>query len=152
MRLPTYRLRHKGSKQEIVVNQSDYHANVAAWTDWVRVGESRGEGNEMIVVSTDGSAAGEKTPPTPTEGGDDGPAKTGDGSPEVSGGGKDAGSADGSDEFKDMTKAQLEKYAKETFGVDLDRRHSRADLEAQVRDLNKKVNKVEQAASGEPQA
>jgi len=62
MRLPTYRLRHRKTKEIRVVNQTDYQANLSKFSDYERIGETRGEGNEMIEVSgvsTEPPAGGE---------------------------------------------------------------------------------------------
>jgi len=40
-------------------------------------------------------------------------------------------------DFDKMTKAELETYAKDQFGVDIDRRKKKADLVAQVKELAK---------------
>ena len=40
-------------------------------------------------------------------------------------------------DFGKMTKAELETYAKDQFGVDIDRRKKKADLVAQVKELAK---------------
>ncbi len=47
MRLATYRLR-KGER-EIIVNKSDYHADLARYEGWRRLGESQVGGTPIIV-------------------------------------------------------------------------------------------------------
>ena len=42
-RIATVRLRRKSDGREIIVNQSDYAADVAAWKDWKIVGDTHGE-------------------------------------------------------------------------------------------------------------
>ncbi len=54
-RVPTYRLK-KGDR-EITVNQADYHANLAAYQDYKRVGETHAE--EAPATATTEPAAGD---------------------------------------------------------------------------------------------
>ncbi len=50
-RLSTYRVRHKESGEERVINQRDYHNDLKAWEGWQRVGESGADGAIVEIVT-----------------------------------------------------------------------------------------------------
>lgn len=66
MRLPTVTLRNRNTGAIRKVNQSDYGNNLIAWSsNWERIGETRGEGNEMVNVNLDQNTS--PAPPAPND-------------------------------------------------------------------------------------
>lgn len=110
MRLPTYTLIHKQTQRKLIVNQGDYHNNLAAYDGYQRVSETRGEGNETINVQT-APENGEGDNETP------GAGTTGDQNPTP-----DDPKAAEREELSKNTKRDLEALIKTEFGEDVDLR------------------------------
>lgn len=52
MDVATYRIRHKTTKQEFTVNQTDYHRDLASYAEYDRVGTTHGENDAPLVINT----------------------------------------------------------------------------------------------------